>query len=226
MFDCHFAIPLDVRSTRAERDRYADWLREEGEALGVEKFCGIMRTRGADVEECRTSNQFLGTLIEENPDLLHGWVRVNPLWGEEGVDEFRRAVTEDGLLGLKLVSEVKCDDPRFFPFAEAAIDLDVPIKIHTMQRVERLPALPEESFSDNVRRLAERYPDLKILASHIAGGGDWEYRIKNIRNLDNVYLDISGSGCEAGMIEMAAEELGVDRLVYSLRRHGPGSPTT
>lgn len=215
MYDCHFAIRLDHRASRDERDRVADWLREEADALGVEKFCGIMQYLGSDVEECRRYNELLATLVDENPDLLHGWARINPEWGEAAVDEFRRAVEEDGLLGLKLTYEVKFDDPRVEPLAEAAIDMDVPIKIHTLHRVDPPhPDYPNETYTENVLAMAQRYPELKVLASHIGGGGDWEYRIKNIRNQDNVYLDISGTGCEAGMVEMAAEYLGVDRLVY------------
>ncbi|MFH5800553.1 amidohydrolase family protein [Haladaptatus sp. CMAA 1911] len=218
MFDCHIhtglsPVTLTPTSPREDRDRFADWLRELAPTLGIDRFCAIMQTMGTDVETCRKSNRTMAALVRENPDLLHGWARVNPEW-EDATREFRRAIEEDGLLGLKLTYEVKCDDPRVFPLAEAAIDMDVPVKIHTMQRVERREELPNESFSDEVLALAEEYPDLKILASHIGGGGDWEYRIKNIQHQENVFLDISGSVCDAGMVEMAAEYLGTDRLVF------------
>lgn len=218
MFDCHIhtglsPVPLTPTSPRADRDRFADWLRETAPTLGIDRFCAIMQTMGTDVETCRRSNRTMASLVRENPDLLHGWARVNPEW-EDAASEFRRAIEEDGLLGLKLTYEVKCDDPRVFPLAEAAIDMDVPVKIHTMQRVERREELPNESFSDEVLALATEYPELKVLASHIGGGGDWEYRIKNIQHQDNVFLDISGSVCDAGMVGMAAELLGVDRLVF------------
>ena len=219
MFDCHIhtgisPVTLTPGAPRADRDRFADWLRGTADALGIDRFCVIMQIMGDDIETCRASNETTAALVRENSDLLHGWARVNPAWGEDAVAEFRRAVEEDGLLGLKLTAEVLCDDPRVFPLAEAAIDMDVPVKIHTMQRVERRAELPNESFSENVAALAAEYPDLKILASHIAGGGDWEYRIKNIANRENVWLDISGSVPDAGMIEMAADRLGVDRLVF------------
>jgi predicted TIM-barrel fold metal-dependent hydrolase len=114
----------------------------------------------------------------------------------------------------RLFREVLADDPRVFPLAEAAIDMDVPIKIHTMQRTRRRPSMPNESFSENIRGLAEEYPDLKLLASHISGGGDWEHRLKNVQHLDNVYMDLSGSVSDQGIVEACAEYLGVDRLVW------------
>lgn len=219
MFDCHVhtgiaPTRIDHRSTRAERDAFADWLRAQGELYGIDRFCGIVKILGGDVDACRAHNELMATMVAENPDVLHGWARVNPEWGEDAVEEFRRAVLEDGLLGLKLTAEVLADDPKVFPLAEAAIEMDVPIKIHTMQRVSRRSWMPNESFSENIRALAEAYPDLKLLASHISGGGDWEYRIKNVAHLENVYMDVSGSVSDVGVVEMCAEYLGVDRLVW------------
>ena len=219
MFDCHVhtgiaPVPLDADSPREDRDAFAEWLREQAELYGIDRFCAILQRLGPDVEDCRAQNELMGNLVAENPDVLHAWARVNPEWGDDAVDAFRHAVTEDGLLGLKLTMEVLADDPRVFPLAEAAIEMDVPIKIHTMQRTTRRPSLPNESFSENIRGLAEEYPDLKLLASHISGGGDWEHRLKNVQHLDNVYMDLSGSVSDQGVVEACVEYLGVDRLVW------------
>lgn len=219
MFDCHVhtgiaPTRLDAQSTREERDAFADWLRDQGDRFGIDRFCGIVQILGQDVAACRAHNELMATMVAENPDILHGWARINPEWRDDAVTEFRRAVLEDGLLGLKLTFEVLADDPRVYPLAEAAIDMDVPIKIHTVQRVSRRPGMPHESFSENIRGLAEAYPDLKLLASHISGGGDWEHRLKNIDHLENVYMDLSGSICDAGIVEACAEALGTDRLVW------------
>lgn len=217
MFDCHFASELDNRASRHERDAYVDWMRSEAEAMGVDRLCLITRkpTRGETVEETREDNELLAKLIDENPDLLHAWAYVHPFQGEAAVEEFRRAITEDGLLGLKWGPLADCSKPVADPFAEAAIEMDVPIKLHSAHRTAgKRDDIPEESFTDDVAALAERYPDLKILESHIPCPGDWEYRIKKIAPYENVYLDLSGTNCEQGIIEMAAEYVGVDRLVY------------
>lgn len=44
MFDCHFSIRLDHRDSRDNGNSVADWLREEADALGVDKFCGIVQS--------------------------------------------------------------------------------------------------------------------------------------------------------------------------------------
>ncbi|WP_435320885.1 amidohydrolase family protein [Haloarchaeobius sp. TZWSO28] len=217
MIDCHWAIRLDNRANREQRDQYVEWMRSEADALGVERLCLITRraNQGTSQEGARANNRLLGKLIDEHPDFLHAWCRACPKFLDDPVAELRQSVEADGLLGLKWGPEVNCADPQTFPLFEAAIDMDVPVKIHTAQRTTGPPdRFPDESFSDDVVTVAERYPELKILASHISAPGDWEYRIKNIEHLENVHLDISGTGCEAGMLELAAERLGVDRLVY------------
>ena len=216
MIDCHFHLWTEDTSTAEKRAERADQARTVAEELGVERIC-LIHERGETVEECRANNQIVGAYVDEHPDLFFGWARANPLWGEDGVAEFRRAVEEDGLIGLKLYAQAFLDDPEVEPLAEAAVDLDVPIISHVGHRhdsTERHPRKPKESNSDNVRALAESFPDLTLISGHIGGGGVWEYRIKNIAHLDNVYLDTSGSVVDSGQLEMAVEYLGADRLVY------------
>lgn len=217
MFDCHFAIELDNRADRAERDAYVDWMRSEVEPFGVERLALITRspTRGETVAECREDNKLLATLIEEHPDFLHAWAYVHPFQGDPDVQEFRRAVADDGLLGLKWGPLANCADPVADPIAEAAVDMDVPIKVHSVQRsIGTRSDLPEESTSDDTVQLAKRFPDLKILESHIPCPGDWEYRIKKIAPYDNIHLDMSGTNCERGIIEMMVDRVGASRVVY------------
>lgn len=213
MIDCHFHLWTEDNSTPEKRAERAEQVGAQAEALGVERI-SLIGERGENVEECEEHNRTVGTYVEEYPDLFYGWARANPLWGEEGVREFRRAVEEDGLVGLKLYAQAFLDDPEVEPLAEAAVDMDVPILSHVSQRVERIDRKPKESFSENVVGLAETFPKLKLLSAHIGGGGHWEHRIKNVQEYENVSLDTSGSVCDAGQLEMAAEYLGTDRLVF------------
>ncbi|WP_255171496.1 amidohydrolase family protein [Natrononativus amylolyticus] len=213
MIDSHFHLWTEDNSTPEKRAERAEIVGEQAAALGVERIA-LIGERGESVAECRENNRTVGKYVEEYPDLFYGWARANPKWGEEGVAEFRRAVEEDGLIGLKLYAQVYLDDPRVEPFAEAAVEMDVPILSHVSQRNEPFESLEAESYSEHVVGLAEKFPDLKLLSAHIGGGGHWEHRIKNIQDYDNVYLDTSGSVCDHGSLEMAAEYLGTDRLVF------------
>ena len=53
-----------------------------------------------------------------------------------------------------------------------------------------------------------------LICAHVCGGGDWEWTIKALRGTPSVFLDLSGSVTDAGVVEMAAKVLGVDRLLF------------
>ena len=218
MIDSHFHLWTQDESTPERRAERAEQIRGEMEALGVDRIC-LIGNVGTTIEACREANRTVAKYCEEYPDLFYGWARVDPELGDAAVEEFKRAVKEDGLLGLKhhfMPTTTNISDPAFFPLAEAAIEMDVPIIAHVMQRLEvdKENWDDSEAYTEDVMALAERYPDLKLISAHIVAGGDAEYRIKNVEDQENVILDISGSNCETDMIEMAAEYVGTERLVH------------
>ncbi|MFP9190137.1 amidohydrolase family protein [Natrialbaceae archaeon A-CW1-1] len=217
MIDCHFHVWTQDVSTPKKRAERAEQFRREADVLGIDRTC-LIGEIGDTVDACKEHNRTVAKFVEEHPDLFYGWARIHPALGEQSVAEFRRAVEEDGLVGLKhhfLGTEINITDPEFAPLVEAAIDMDVPIISHVMQNEEPYPSeRPSEARSEDVVELATQYPDLTLISGHISAGGNWEYRIKNIAPHDNVYLDLSGSNCEVGQLELAAEYLGVDRLLF------------
>jgi predicted TIM-barrel fold metal-dependent hydrolase len=50
--------------------------------------------------------------------------------------------------------------------------------------------------------------------AHLAGGEDWEDACKAIKHCPNVYVDLSGSNNEAGVIDYAVNYLGEDRVLF------------
>ena len=45
--------------------------------------------------------------------------------------------------------------------------------------------------------------------------GDWEWALKVLREVPNVYIDTSGSLNDEGFVEMAVRELGVERVLFA-----------
>lgn len=218
MIDCHQHIRAEDLSTAEKRQEYADWTRREMERVGIERFA-LMPYPGDDLEETVEQNERTARLLEEHPDLGYAWVYIDPKWGEGAVEEFRRAVEEDGFVGLKHHSNRfhhPLSDLVVDPLLEAADEMDVPVISHVTQRTRehREEIAPYETQTEHVREVAERYPDLDLISGHIGAGGDWERRVRNLTDLENVYLDISGSDCEQGQVETAADSLGVNRLVF------------
>jgi predicted TIM-barrel fold metal-dependent hydrolase len=53
-----------------------------------------------------------------------------------------------------------------------------------------------------------------LICAHICGGGDWEWTIRALRHAPGVYLDLSGSVTDDGVVELAARMLGTERLLF------------
>lgn len=207
--DCHYHLVKGKGHQEQNLKRL-----ENVRSVGIDKICGIIS--GTTPEQFRESNRILLEYVREYPDMVLGYSFVNPCYVLEAVEELERCIHDYGFIGLKLLHHCKCSEPMVFPLVEKTIELDVPILIHCGHVVPELKKSQATTLSDpeDVAFLARRYPEAKLLQAHIGGGGDWEWGIKAIRDCKNVWLDTSGSGTEAGMIEMAVSELGVERLVF------------
>jgi predicted TIM-barrel fold metal-dependent hydrolase len=139
---------------------------------------------------------------------------VNPGFKQEALDEIKRCVQDRGFIGVKLYNEYTCTDPVVFPVVELAIELGVPILHHAGHLLIFLDVQPHISDGGHLAELGRRYPEARLICAHICGGGDWEWTIKALRHAPNVYLDTSGSVTDEGVVDMAARELGVDRLLF------------
>src|SRR2546429_580723 len=62
--------------------------------------------------------------------------------------------------------------------------------------------------------LAARHPDVRFILAHIGGGGDWQHSLAALRTTANVYVDLSGTGVDGGMLEACLEAAGVERLLW------------
>ena len=63
-------------------------------------------------------------------------------------------------------------------------------------------------------RLAARHPSVAFILAHIGGGGDYAHTFPAVRDLPNVYLDLSGSGVDRGMLDDALDAVGPGRLLW------------
>ena len=120
------------------------------------------------------------------------------------------------MIGIKLYNQYKIWDPAVHPVLEKAIGARIPVLMHAgyPTRAEDWARQPNLSHAGDFVRAARLYPEAMLIEAHIGGGGDWEWAVKQLRDAPSVYLDTSGSVIDAGMIEMAARELGADRLLF------------
>jgi len=78
-----------------------------------------------------------------------------------------------------------------------------------------LAGQPHISHGRHFTQASQRYPEAVLIHAHIAGGGDWEHTVREMRGASpNVYIDVSGSNLDDGSIEFAVQEMGVERVLF------------
>lgn len=158
-------------------------------------------------------NDALLALQRQHPDVIRGYSCVNPNYTAHARAETIRCL-DAGMIGIKLAASRRADDPLIDPIAELASQRRVPVLQHIWQH--RRHDWPGQEASDAVElcALARRHPDVAFILAHIGGGGDWLHSLHAVREVPNVYVDLSGSGVDGGMLEACVESVGVPRLLW------------
>lgn len=159
------------------------------------------------------ANDEMLALQRREPARVRSYVAVNPNDAAFAREEIARCV-EGGAIGIKLAASRRADDPLLDPIAEEAATRGLPILHHIWQHRRR--DWPGQEASDGVElgRLAQRHPGVSFILAHIGGGGDWAHTLPAVEDLANVYLDLSGSGVDRGMLDAALLAVGARRLLW------------
>ena len=214
----HFHHAGGPRSDWAERN--ASRLRA-GERIGITWYvASILGSWGRtsptyfpssrDVSE---GNQALLALQGEHPGRIRGYVCVNPNYTEHALAEIDHRLAA-GMIGVKLAASRRADDPLLDPVCESAEHHGVPVLHHVWQHRRREWGGQEASDAVELGRLARRHPGVAFILAHIGGGGDWLHSLHAIGSLPNVYVDLSGSGVDGGMLEACLAAVGADRMLW------------
>ncbi len=220
LIDVH-AHFLHDRTPRADWDaRNASRLRA-GERVGITvHVASILGSWGAtsptyfpSPADLRYGNDRLLALQREHPSRIRGYAAVNPNYTESALAEIARCL-DAGMIGIKLAASRRADDPLLDPICRVAAARGVPVLQHVWQHRRRDYPGQEASDAHELGALAARHPDVAFLLAHIGGGGDWLHSLPAIRPLANVYVDLSGSGVDGGMLEACIDAVGVGRLLW------------
>jgi predicted TIM-barrel fold metal-dependent hydrolase len=213
VIDCHAHLHHHSRVSWETDDRR---LIEVADRLGIDQLCCSILTprRPATPEGFSDCNRWLAEAMQRHAGRVLGYCYVNPGHPAQALDEIRRCIEERGFIGIKLYNEFRCTEPVVFPIVELAIALRVPILHHAGHLHYHLDEQPNISDGGDLAELARRYPEAMLICAHVCGGGDWEWTIKALRGAPSVYLDLSGSVTDDGVVEMAARVLGVERLLF------------
>jgi len=158
-------------------------------------------------------NDALLELMQRHAGLIQGYVCVNPNYTAHAIGEIDRCLAA-GMIGIKLAASRRADDSLLDPVGESARQHGVPILHHVWQHRRRDWPGQEASDAVELGRLAKRHPEVPFILAHIGGGGDWQHTLRTIPPISNIYVDLSGSGVDGGMLEACIHAVGVHRLLW------------
>ena len=158
-------------------------------------------------------NDAMLALQEQHPDRIRCYVCVNPNDSVHAREEIERCVGR-GAVGIKLAASRRADDALLDPIADEAARRGIPVLHHIWQH--RTREWPGQEISDGVDlgRLALRHPRASFILAHIGGGGDWAHSCAAVSEISNIHVDLSGSGVDRGMLDLAYASVGAARLLW------------
>lgn len=213
VIDAHSHLAHHSNPRWAEADRQ---LIDAADALGIDQLiCSLLSPRRpATPEDFRQCNDWVAEATRRFPGRILGYCFVNPGYAKEAREEVSRCVEKLGFVGIKLYNDYVATEPVVWPLVEHCINLRIPILHHAGHTYWLDRPQPRISDGGTFAELAKRYPEAMIICAHIAGGGDWEWTVKAMRNAPSVYIDTSGSVPDEGTVEMAVRILGADRVLF------------
>lgn len=210
-----------------ERSGRADWQAANarrlayGERIGITlHIASILGSWGQtsptyfpSPDDVTEGNEAMRAIEAAHPDRVRSYTTVNPNFTEHAREEIEIGA-DAGLTGIKLAASRRADDRLLDPICELAARHGVPVLQHIWQH--RRTEVPGQEISDalDLAALARRHPTVQFLLAHIGGGGDWAHSLRVLQDVPNIWVDLSGSGVDRGMLEMCVLLIGPRRLLW------------
>ena len=196
------------------------------------------------LENCQLINDCTATIQKEHPKRFVGLAHA-PVMEGAGLRELERAVSELGLKGVTISSQVNglsLDAKEFTPFYDLMNRLGVPIFVHpalapkgySLMLDYQLPVILTREFDLGVavtRLIAggvvERYPNLQFVFAHFGGGlagykeriarSSYRFRLpKSFEDyFDRLYFDMAGFEGSHVALRCALEGIKPERMIFA-----------
>jgi len=189
------------------------------EAAGVDRTV-IMGFPWRDGGLCREHNDYILDAVARYPDRLIGFACVQPLDAGDA-KELDRCLS-GGLCGL---GELGPDGQRFDItdrfVLEASVEVlrhhDRPLLTHSSEPIGHEYQGKGKTYPSVLLKLAENFPDLKIVLAHWGGGLPFYELMPEVRAaLRNVYYDTAASSYiyDPSIFRIASQLIGHERILW------------
>lgn len=193
------------------------WTRH-GMVDDINRFLRIMDAAGIDMacvncifhSDARRGNDIVARFVDQRPDRFIPVAFVTPHYPEEALLELERCFDQIGAKFLKIYPS----------YAQRSIDHEVWVPIFDWCNSRGLAIMSHADFSDGnqpqgYRRLSDRFPDVKWVAAHAAGGTDRHWgAVEATRSCPNVYLESATDDSYYRRFERVVEVAGPDRVLF------------
>lgn len=195
-------------------ERMADILRF-ADRMDIERMCvflGFPFNFYGTAENMRQQNDQVLDAVSHSDGRAFGYAYMNPNHPQECLDEINRCLRDGPMIGLKFEfgTPQHANSPEMDTLIARAGELKA-VAMHDTW-IGTLGNELGQSTPMELAELARRHPSVTIFCAHF--GGNWELGIRAVRDVENLYGDVSGSDPTAGYTEMAVRELGPERVIY------------
>jgi uncharacterized protein len=191
-----------------------------GEYADAGSLIRLADQAGIDILFCSSFGSIKYEMVEGNnqvreamaqfPARFFGYANVPSAdLGSEAVDEIDARVVRDGFRGVGEIITYTYSD-------QAAATGENWLKIYRKAADHRVPILAHQKTAA-LELIADAVPGAVILMAHMGNGdreGDWREAIRAARRHPNLYLETCSSTVDDGLIEMAVETVGAERVVF------------
>lgn len=170
----------------------------------------------------------LAEVQQTHKDRLYVWVYVDPR-RPKALELFARAIDEYGFKGCGEISAegFNLDDELIQPMFKKCADSGIPVDIHIRSGMGVTTfgsdvSVNNASHPEHVKKLAKKYPEMKIFIAHSGYSTWWQAAIQTALECPNCYLDLSDWNYDLpNMAEFVAklaamrDTLGAERILFS-----------
>lgn len=171
---------------------------------------GVQRTFIAPSEKYvtvynREGNEMILEACQRWPERFSGYAVCNPWYGEDGIEELKRAL-DSGLEAVYFDSSIQgftISDRIIDPFIEVCREYKVPVYFHT--------GTPAFALPFQLHFLAKRFPSVQFIMGH-SGANDFAGdALPSLRGCSNIWLDTS---LNLTVTFRALSEAAPDRILF------------